>query len=74
MTNEVERIVMRHWTLLDNMITLSANDRIVSIERRTDGTFTVGECCDDWFGQNYSKQEIIDLLNEALRFAQSTDV
>ena len=71
--NEVNGVVMRHWKLLDNMITLSANDRVVSIEKMPNGSFMIGECCDDWFGQDYSKQEIIELLTEALRFVQSTD-
>ena len=71
--NEVDGVVMRHWKLDGKTITLAANDRVVSIEKKSEESFMIGECCDDWFAQDYSKQEIIELLTEALRFVQSTD-
>jgi len=39
MTNEVERVVMRHWKQDQGDITLKACDRLISIEQCNDGGF-----------------------------------
>ena len=67
-TSDVDQLVMRHWDIDCGDITLKKCDRIVSIEPCTDGGFDIVECCDRNFARHYTKQEMIELLNEALQF------
>jgi len=64
---------MVYWTEEDGDITLKACDRIVSIEPKKDGSFDIVECCDRYYRKNYTKQEIIDLLHEAMHFVITRD-
>ena len=70
---DLERLVMRHWDVDGVDITLKSCERIVSIEPCADGGFDVVECCDRYYSRHYTKQEMVELLNEALQFVLAHD-
>ena len=65
---------MAYWTKEDGDIILKSCDRIVSIEHKPDGTFDIVECCDRYYRENYTKQQLIDLLHEAMHFVITRDM
>lgn len=40
--------------------------RIFGIEKRSDDTFTITECCDNYYDITLTKQQLIDLANELI--------
>ena len=64
---------MRHWDVDCGNITLKSCERIVSIEPCANGGFDIVECCDSYYSRHYTKQEIVELLSEAIQFVLEHD-
>lgn len=56
MLNDNE-ILQKHAALLKTL----SDDRVVCVGCDQDGTFYIGECCDEWFDHTLTKEECIEL-------------
>jgi len=48
-------------------------NRVFDVKLGKDGNFTVGECCDGWFGVDVTPDQLRALANELIALANSQD-
>jgi hypothetical protein len=72
------------WTGLDingnpnprsnDKIVLTQSDRVVTIGIDNDGDFFIDEACDGWFGASYTKDEMLELIDELKTWVESKNI
>jgi hypothetical protein len=72
------------WTGLDengkpnprsnDKIVLTQSDRIVTVGIDDDGDFFIDEACDGWFGASYTKEEMLELIDELKTWVESKSI
>jgi hypothetical protein len=50
------------------------SDRIVTVGMDEDGDFFIEEACDGWFGASYTKEEMLDLVDELKTWVESKSI
>ena len=55
----------------EDKIVLTQSDRIVTVGIDEDGDFFIDEACDGWYGASYTKQEMLELIDELRAWVMS---
>ena len=67
---EEESKLLKHWSKVgDGEYKANKNDRTIGFSITGDG-ITLTELCDGWFEASYSKEEFIELLEEAIKLVK----
>ena len=62
---------MKHWEIYGSDIVLERDNRIIRIEKSKDGKYKVMEACDYCFMESYTRDEMIELLEEAIEWVKA---
>jgi len=58
----------------NDKITLTQSDRIVTVGMDEDGDFFIEEACDGWFVESYTKEEMLELVDELKTWVESKSI